>query len=162
MATLRPPPYLALNTGGEPAGVAHSTGYLSEENGCIVFRPAESARVMTPVFPAGATALATDGSEWLGLYIKDDPVALGKVYRLVGDDASNGGTVTLASPTPVNCPHSYFVVRALATAVADGNVYRHCAGVIICRSFGMNYHSFCCAPPLRRLSIRHCFERRRS
>ena len=137
MATLRPPPYLALNTAGEPGALAHATGYFSEEAGCIVFRPAESARVYTPVVPAGVTALATDGADWLGLYVNDSPLALGKVYRLSGADASTGGSIRLTAATPANCPHDYFVVNSLGSVIADGNVYRHCAGVIICRSFGM-------------------------
>jgi len=136
MATLGPPPYLALNTGEAPGALSHQSGYFSQENGCVVFRPAESARTLTPVFPAGATALATDGTEWLGLYVNDSPIALGKVYRLNGAD--NSGAVALSAPIPANCPHDYFVVNSLGTAIADGNVYRHCAGVIICRSFGMN------------------------
>lgn len=138
MAALGPPPYLALNTSGEPSGTVRQTGFFSAENGCIVFRPAEGARVLTPVFPAGETALATDGMEWLGLYVNDSPVPLGKVYRVTGADETTRASVTLTKPAPSNCPQSYFVVRTVGTAVADGNVYRHCAGVIICRSFGMN------------------------
>lgn len=138
MATLRAPPYLALNTGGEPSARMHQTGYLSEENGCIVFRPAESARVLTPVFPAGATALATDGTDWLGLYVNDAPVLLGKVYQVNGAETLNAASnVALAMPTPAGCPHDYLVVQSLGTAIADGNLYRHCAGVIICRSFSL-------------------------
>jgi hypothetical protein len=71
------------------------------------------------------------------MFLNDVPVAMGKAYRLTGTAASQGD-VALTSPAPAGCPSTYFVVRALATAVADGNVYRHCAGVIICRSFGMN------------------------
>lgn len=133
-ATLGPPPYLALNTGAEPSAMVRQSGYISQENGCVVFTPAESAHVYTPVFPAGATALATDGTEWLGLYVNDTPVALNKVYRLSG---APGARVSLAVPVPANCPQETFVVRTLGTAIADGNVYRHCAGVMICRSFGL-------------------------
>ncbi|MES2119526.1 MAG: hypothetical protein V4513_02995 [Pseudomonadota bacterium] len=133
-ATLGSPPYLALNTGAEPSSLVRQSGYFSQQNGCLVFTPADSERAYTPVFPAGATALATDGIEWLGLYVSDSPVALNKIYRVSG--ASNA-PVALAAPVPANCPQETFVVRTLGTAIADGNVYRHCAGVMICRSFGM-------------------------
>lgn len=138
MATLRAPPYLALNMGSEPSAMMHETGYLSEENGCIVFRPAESARVLTPVFPASGTALATDGTQWLGLYVNDSPVVLDKAYQFNGAEAANGANrVALATPIPASCPQDYLVVHSLGTAIADGNLYRHCAGVTICRSFSL-------------------------
>lgn len=137
-ASLGPAPYLALNTGSEPAASARQTGYFSQEHGCIVFRPAETMRAMTPVFPAGATALATDGTEWLGLYVNDSPVAMNKVYRLSGANVANGSGIALAMPVPANCPQETFVVRTLGTTIADGNVYRHCAGVIICRAMGLD------------------------
>lgn len=138
LSALGSPPYLALNTGSEPAALARETGYFSQERGCIVFRPAESMRAMTPVFPAGATALATDGTEWLGLYVNDSPVALKKVYRLSGSNLTNSRGIALAAPVPANCPQETFVVRTLGTTIADGNVYRHCAGVIICRAMGLD------------------------
>jgi hypothetical protein len=138
MALLRSPPYFALNAGGEPGAVARQSGYFAERDGCVVFQPADGSPVFTPVFPKGETALVTDGFDWLGLYVKGTPVAMEKVYRLSGATALRGAGVALASPAPGDCPSNYFVVDTIANSIADGTASRFCAGVTICRAFGMD------------------------
>lgn len=138
LAQLRAPPYFALYTGDEPGVTARQTGHLSEENGCVVFRPADSSPAMTPVFRKGETALVTDGQDWLGLYVNDAPVAMQKVYRLSGAKVDRAAPLGLTAPVPGDCPSTYFVVHSVAKSVADGNANRFCAGVTICRAFGVD------------------------
>ena len=136
LALLGAPPYFALNAGAQPEAVARQSGYFAERDGCVVFQPADGSPMLTPVFPKGETQLVTDGIEWLGLYVKGSPVAMQKVYRLSG--ARDSANLSLASPIPGGCPSGNFVVGSVGSAVADGNAYRFCAGVTICRAFGMD------------------------
>jgi len=139
VALLRAPPYFALNSGAQPDALARQSGYFDERNGCVVFQPADGSPMVTPVFPKGETQLVTDGIEWLGLYVKGTPVAMQKVYRLSGaTTVRGGGDIALATPVPGGCPSSYFVVGNVGNAIADGNASRFCAGVTICRAFGMD------------------------
>lgn len=136
MASLGPAPYFALTSSGDVAANSRRSGSFAQENGCVVFKPAGSAPMMTPVFPKGETALVTDGTEWLGLFVHGSPVSMGgEVYRLSGTQTSGG--VALATPAPAGCPKSYFVVRNIGQALADANANRYCAGVTICRSFSL-------------------------
>jgi hypothetical protein len=137
MASLGPPPYLALNSGPQPSAVAQQNGYFTAEHGCVVFRPAWSERAMTPVFPAGRTVLATDGAQWLGMFLNDVPVAMGKAYRLTGTAASQGD-VALTSPAPAGCPSTYFVVGSLNNVLAESQMSRFCSGVILCTSYDLD------------------------
>jgi hypothetical protein len=137
LASLRPAPYIAINAGSEPSAKISRSGSFAEENGCVIFRPADNSPAVTPVFPKGETALATDGSEWLGLFVKGSPVGLGQIYRLSGAPESRGGGVSLATSPPSGCPSTYFVVRSVGKAVADASASRFCAGVTLCRSFSL-------------------------
>jgi len=135
---LSPAPYFALSSGAQPAALARRSGTFAAVNGCVVFKPADSSAMLTPVFRKGQTALVTDGTEWLGLYVNGAPVVLGDVYRLSGASESHRDKLTLESPAPAGCPTGYFVVRSVGKAVADANVSRFCAGVTICRSFALD------------------------
>ena len=138
LAQLRPAPYFALAASSGPDANARRSGTFAEANGCVVFRPADDSPMMTPVFPKGETALVTDGTDWLGFYVRGAPVAMGEVYRLYGAQPASDGGVALAAPVPAGCPSRYFVVHSVGKALADANVSRFCAGVIICRSFGLD------------------------
>jgi hypothetical protein len=137
MAALSAPPYLALTTEAA-AGMARQSGYFTQNNGCVVFRPTSGAADLTPVFQSGQTMLATDGTEWLGLYLQDTPVAMDKVYRIKGAALAYGAQPRLATPVPGGCPSRYFVVGSVGSALADDNVNRFCAGVTLCRSYSFN------------------------
>lgn len=139
LTMVRPLPYLAVSALDEmKAANARRSGSFGEENGCVVFRPADNAPAVTPVFARGETALATDGVKWLGLFVNGDAVSLDEVYHVRGAELASGGAIALATPAPAGCPSTYFVVRHVSKALADANASRFCAGVIICRSFGLN------------------------
>ena len=138
MGMLSPPPYLALNSGAMPRAVAEKSGYFSEEHGCLVFRPAQSSQAMVPVFRAGTTALATDGSTWLGLFVHDEPVAMGKAYRVTGADAAAAAPLSLTTAAPAGCPSQYFVVSSVGQTLADADAQRFCSGVILCTSYDVD------------------------
>lgn len=137
LAALSAPPYLALTTDAAD-GMVRQSGYFTQNNGCLVFRPTSGTGDLTPVFQSGQTMLATDGSEWLGLYLQDVPVAMDKVYRIKGARVAYGAQPRLATPVPVGCPSHYFVVGSVGSAVADDNANRFCAGVMLCRSYSFN------------------------
>lgn len=137
MASLRPPPYLALNSGPAPGSLSRETGYLTEERGCLVFRSIDGRRAITPVFPAATTSLVTDGEDWLGLYVGEAPIGMGKSYQLRGAAVASPASMELKRPMNLNCPGSYFLVRSFATSMADADLWP-CRGTIYCMSFRFN------------------------
>lgn len=132
---LPPTPYLALYTSAGPVATVHESGYFAQENGCVVFRTSEGPLAVTPVFSAGAADLVTDGSSWLGMYVKDAPVVFGKPYRLAGAVAPQNGFMTLRSPAPGGCPRSYFVVQNVGRALSEQDAIRLCADAILCSAY---------------------------
>ena len=134
---LGPAPYYAVaSNAGAPVQGTSGTGYFSQENGCIIFHPSSGDVAMIPVFPRGETALATDGNEWLGLFVKGSPVAMQKVYRLSGVDRT-GQAVAITRPVPPGCPSTFFVVESVGKEIPAATLARYCTGVTLCRSFGM-------------------------
>lgn len=137
LATLGPPPYFAINAKGLPIPAnTSSTGRFAEENGCVVFRPADYAPAMTPVFPKGETAIVSDGSEWLGFYVRGAPVAMGKFYQLLGARSESSDGLALVAPAPTGCPARYIVVGNVGNAMVDAAT--GCAGVTVCRAYRVN------------------------
>lgn len=133
-ASLRPPPYLALNFGPAPRSLSREIGYLTEEKGCLVLKSIDGRRAITPVFPAATTALVTDGQDWLGLYVDGAPIGMGTGYRLKGTAVASPASMELKRPMNPNCPQSYFMVQSFATTLADAELWP-CRGTIYCMSF---------------------------
>jgi hypothetical protein len=135
---LTPPPYLALNDGAANLPLSSRVGYFTEEAGCIVFRTEQSSRAMTPVFPAGSTVLATDGTKWLGMYMNEAPVALEKIYRVRASTETGGAGLALNAKTPSDCPTTYVYVGDVGQSFANGDSHRLCSGVILCTSYRLD------------------------
>ena len=126
-----------MTTTRGPGASVHQTGSFAEQNGCVVFRSADGLFAVTPVFRRGEAALVTDGSDWLGLLVDDSPVVMGKVYRMSGASPADRGGPALVAPAPGGCPSSYVMVSGVGQTIADGIASRFCAGVTLCRSFGL-------------------------
>jgi hypothetical protein len=140
VAMSRSVPYFALYTTGVPATHLRRAGFFAEENGCVVFKPADYAPAMTPVFPEGQTQLVTDGVSTLGMYLKGSPLGLGTLYRIAGGEApGNTGKLVLTDPVPANCPTTYFIVEgAVKAAGADVDAALFCLRTQLCRSYKLD------------------------
>lgn len=133
-AMLASPPYFAVSENLAAAtATRHLSGSFGEQNGCVVFRPADDTAVMTPVFPEGETALVTDGRQWVGLYVKGSPVGMGKVYSVRGADPDRVAGGALAAAVRSGCPTSYVAVQSVGDELAG--VAAPCRDVTICRWF---------------------------
>jgi hypothetical protein len=139
-STARVWPYFAIDSGDRAIAMDDErNGFFAESKGCVVFKPADGPRLMTPIFPKGGTSLVTDGTKTLGLYVRGEPVRLGTVYRIAGDEiAAESGDVALARTPAPGCPKSYVLVGDIGEARGpDADRVRFCARTIICRSFGL-------------------------
>ena len=140
VAMSRSVPYFALYTSAVPATHVRRSGYFAEENGCMVFKPADYAPPMTPVFPDGQTQLVTDGVSTMGMYLKGEPLGLGTLYRIGGGEApGKTGKLVLTDAVPANCPTTFFVVQnAVKAAGADVDASLFCLRTHLCRSYKLD------------------------